>query len=56
MSETEIHCDFCGKASDETWRTVKGDNGAICDECVDICVDILAEEKAKESTQEAADD
>jgi ATP-dependent Clp protease ATP-binding subunit ClpX len=38
-------CDFCGKSKEDVEKLVVGQNGAICNECVDLCGRILTEQK-----------
>lgn len=35
------HCSFCGKSKDRVKHLIAGDDGNICDECVEMCGDVL---------------
>ena len=36
-----VLCSFCGKSNDDVRTIIRGDQAAICDECVDVCVGTL---------------
>lgn len=42
--EHNVHCSFCGKASEEVNQLVGQDGIYICDECVSVCYDIISGE------------
>ena len=45
MSEkNKIHCSFCGKGRDEVDLLISGQEGHICDNCVESAMDIVAQE------------
>lgn len=45
MSEkNKIHCSFCGKGRDEVDLLISGQEGHICDNCVQSAMDIVAQE------------
>jgi ATP-dependent Clp protease ATP-binding subunit ClpX len=41
MSESTMHCSFCGKSQHEVRKLIAGPEVFICDECVAICNMIL---------------
>jgi ClpX C4-type zinc finger len=41
MSESTMHCSFCGKSQHEVRKLIAGPEVFICDECVAICNKIL---------------
>ena len=40
----QLRCSFCGKPQEQVRRLVAGQNGYICDECIELCQDIIKEE------------
>ncbi|MBE6032483.1 MAG: ATP-dependent Clp protease ATP-binding subunit ClpX, partial [Clostridiales bacterium] len=40
----QLRCSFCGKTQEQVRRLVAGQNGYICDECIELCQDIIKEE------------
>jgi ATP-dependent Clp protease ATP-binding subunit ClpX len=48
-------CSFCNKPKEEVEKLiVRGDNIAICNECVDLCLDILKDDKVKKFPGDSA--
>lgn len=43
------YCSFCSKSQYEVEKLIAGQNGFICNECVELCNDIIASEKATNS-------
>jgi len=48
-------CSFCGKQNNEVKKLIKGDNVAICSECVTLCNNIIAKDPVIESTTKIVD-
>jgi ATP-dependent Clp protease ATP-binding subunit ClpX len=46
------NCDFCGKSKEDVEKMVVGQNGAICNECVELCDKILKEQNGKIKEQD----
>ena len=46
MSESTLHCSFCGKSQHEVRKLIAGPKVFICDECVAICNQILGRKDA----------
>lgn len=45
MTQSKLHCSFCGKSEDEIARLCAGPGGVhICDECVAACQVLMAGE------------
>ncbi len=44
MSETSIHCNFCGKGRSEVTKLIIANDAGICDECISLCSNILHKE------------
>ena len=44
-------CSFCGKSTVDTFHLVKGNNAAICDECVSILNSLMQDAKKSEGSQ-----
>lgn len=44
-------CSFCGKKESEVKKLIEGDNGFICDECIELCAKLVKEELPKTSTE-----
>ena len=53
MSNTPIHCSFCGRSKEDVDVLIAGVTGHICDHCIEQADGILREEK-KTSTTEAS--
>ena len=47
-------CDFCGKSKEDVEKLVVGQNGAICNECVDLCGRILEEQHGKVKSEDTS--
>ncbi len=45
MSETPIHCSFCGRSKEDVEVLIAGVTGHICDHCIEQADGILREEK-----------
>lgn len=43
-----IMCSFCGKSQSDVWRIIKGETGAICNECIKTCSQMLNNEDGYE--------
>ena len=41
VTETTLHCSFCGKSQHDVRKLVAGPRVFICDECIDISYDIV---------------
>lgn len=53
MSTTKTkNCDFCGKSKEDVEKMVVGQNGAICNECVELCDRILKDQHGKLKDQD----
>ncbi|MFN5423545.1 MAG: ClpX C4-type zinc finger protein, partial [bacterium] len=44
MAKTTLHCSFCGKNRDEVKILIAGQEGHICEECVDHALEIVQQE------------
>lgn len=53
MSNSPIHCSFCGRSKDDVEVLIAGVTGHICDHCIEQADGILREEK-KATTSDAA--
>ena len=47
INEVTHFCSFCGKGKDLVEKLIAGDQGSICNNCVELCSDILKDEKNK---------
>ena len=45
MSDTPIHCSFCGRSKEDVEVLIAGVTGHICDHCIEQADVILREEK-----------
>ena len=43
-----MYCDFCGRNAKTVNRLLAGEDGYICDECVEQCCEVLKEEYGNE--------
>lgn len=41
--DNNLYCSFCGKPQELVGRLIAGQNGYICDRCVELCMNILDE-------------
>ncbi len=56
FQEEQVHCSFCGKASQEVEHMISGPEGTyICNECVALCQEILEEWKDTEEKPSAGE-
>ncbi len=39
--DNDLYCSFCGKPQELVGRLIAGQNGYICDRCVELCMNIL---------------
>lgn len=62
-TEKQPHCSICGKERSEVKKLIAGEDGAICNECIELCHNLLVEaeqqahsedEKPENSAQEQA--
>jgi len=44
MAKTTLHCSFCGKNRDEVKILIAGQEGHICEACVDHAKEIVFQE------------
>jgi ATP-dependent Clp protease ATP-binding subunit ClpX len=44
MSKTTLHCSFCGRSRDEVKILIAGQEGHICEGCVDHAREIVEQE------------
>ena len=45
MTESLVHCSFCGKHKDQIGKLIVSHEVAICNECVDLCQNLLQDTK-----------
>lgn len=43
-NKKDLHCSFCGKHRDTVRSMIAGEQGYICNECVELCVRVLDQE------------
>ena len=48
IREEDMYCDFCGRNAKTVNRLLAGEDGYICDECVEQCCEVLKEEYGNE--------
>ena len=46
MAKTTLHCSFCGRSRDEVKILIAGQEGHICENCVDHAQEIIEQELA----------
>ena len=44
ITNSDIHCSFCGKSGADVLKLISGNEAMICNECVGYCNEILIEE------------
>ena len=44
MAKTTLHCSFCGRGRDEVKILIAGQEGHICESCVDHAQEIVSQE------------
>ena len=44
MAKTNLHCSFCGRSRDEVKILIAGQEGHICENCVDHAQEIIDQE------------
>ncbi len=44
MAKTTLHCSFCGRSRDEVKILIAGQEGHICENCVDHAREIIDQE------------
>ena len=49
-----LKCSFCGHSQKQVRKLIAGQNGYICDECIELCNEILEDEFTEEAEQAAA--
>jgi ATP-dependent Clp protease ATP-binding subunit ClpX len=52
MTESIVHCSFCGKHKDSIGKLIVSHKVAICNECVDLCEGLLREPAKEKSKKE----
>ena len=52
MAKTTIHCSFCGKRRDEVKILIAGQDGHICEGCVEHAREIVDQEVAPKDEAE----
>ncbi|MGC9336773.1 MAG: ATP-dependent Clp protease ATP-binding subunit ClpX [Candidatus Cloacimonadia bacterium] len=50
----ELRCSFCGKTRSEVGKLIRGVDGNICDNCINICYTILEKEKQQKADENFA--
>lgn len=51
MTETIVHCSFCGKHKDTVEKLIVSHKVAICNECVDLCETLLKNKSTTDTKQ-----
>src|SRR6266576_7218706 len=46
MAKNPLHCSFCGRSRDEVKILIAGQEGHICENCIEHAQDIIAQELA----------
>ncbi|MCX4024694.1 hypothetical protein H0A36_09670 [Endozoicomonas sp. SM1973] len=46
-AESSLFCSFCGKGDLEVRKVICGEEGNICDECIELCYSVIEDEKQR---------
>ncbi|MFZ7109191.1 ATP-dependent protease ATP-binding subunit ClpX [Avibacterium avium] len=49
--EQQLHCSICGKERSEVKKLIAGENGAICNECIELCHNLLVDAEKQEQVE-----
>ncbi|MFZ7277833.1 ATP-dependent protease ATP-binding subunit ClpX [Avibacterium endocarditidis] len=50
-TEQQLHCSMCGKERSEVQKLIAGEDGAICNECIELCHNLLVDAEKQEQAE-----
>lgn len=50
-TEQQLHCSMCGKERGEVEKLIAGEDGAICNECIELCHNLLVDAQKQEQIE-----
>ncbi|URL07105.1 ATP-dependent protease ATP-binding subunit ClpX [Avibacterium sp. 21-595] len=50
-TEKQPHCSMCGKERSEVQKLIAGEDGAICNECIELCHNLLVDAEKQEQAE-----